>query len=144
LQIWQSLTFSLILNPVPKVFLSLPPYIDMKFHVSKTPVPLHPISSRAEILIPYFSNSDLTYFNIPVLYRLSTVQVAISKSHSLNFPWSFTTIIQPAPIIMLLNNKNFTEVGLLASHPNPQIVRPGYPFLLDLHPRPLSYGGPYQ
>jgi hypothetical protein len=78
---WLILKFSLIRNPVPKVLLSLPLYTDMKFPVSKTSVPLHLISSKVEILIEilirYFSNSDLTYFNIPDLHRLSTLQVAI-------------------------------------------------------------------
>ena len=67
---WHSLKISLIRKPVLEVFLSLLLYSDMKFPVTKTPVPLHLISSKAEKLIPYFSNSGLTYFNIPVLYTL--------------------------------------------------------------------------
>jgi hypothetical protein len=40
---WYSLKFFLSRTTIPEVLLSMPLHIDMKFAVSETPVPLHPV-----------------------------------------------------------------------------------------------------
>jgi len=95
------LYFLLIRKPVPEILLLLPLYISMKFPASNTPLSRHCISWIAAISVLYFYTSVCL----------------------------FTTIIQPASIIRLLNDKIILQRWGCQPH-----AWPGYPFLSGSSP----------